>query len=107
MLLNTESDNECLVTSQKIYSVTISEKPMGADFPVTILWYKTNSLFDMVSKVSCISHSSYKKFSVEPKIDTTVKARDSSTDGSNLGPMGIAVCSITQGPHEFDHKFIV
>ena len=37
----------------------------------------------------------------------TVKVKISSADGSNLGPMGIVVCSLILGAHEFEHKFIV
>ena len=36
MLLNMESENEGLDSSQQIYSVTISEKPTAADFHVEI-----------------------------------------------------------------------
>ena len=44
--------------------------PMGADFPIEIQGYKTNSLFDAGGHVTCISHGCYRKFSIEPKIYT-------------------------------------
>ena len=53
LLLNPESDNEWLDSSQQIYTVTISVKPMGPDFPVETQGYITNSLFN--TGVLCFS----------------------------------------------------
>ena len=36
-----------------------------------------------------------------------VKAKASLADGSNLQPIGVFICSIRSGAHEFEHKFIV
>ena len=71
-LINTESDKEQLYSSQQIYSVTVSEKPTGSDFPVEIQGYKTNSLLDTGAQVSCICHGCYLKLSIKPKIHTKV-----------------------------------
>ena len=35
-----------------------------------------------------------------------VKAKVSSANGSNLGPIGVVICSLILGSHEFKIKFI-
>ena len=40
-------------------------------------------------------------------IDTNVKAKISSANGSNLGPIGVVICSIIFGACQLEHNFIV
>ena len=69
LLLNMENDNDGLDSLQQIYSVTISEKAIGADIPVEIQEYKTKSLFDTGTQVFCISHNCYKQFRIQQKLE--------------------------------------
>ena len=65
------------------------------------------SLFDTGPQVSCISYECYKEFTLKTKVNTEVRTRVSSADGSNLGPIGTFMCSVTYCAHEFEDKFIV
>ena len=52
-------ESECDPDSENehVYTVTISERPTIAYFPIEIDGYTVNSLFDTGASVSCISYS--------------------------------------------------
>ena len=85
----------------------MSKFPAAADYLIEIQGSKTKSLFDTGGHVSCISYDCYSKFILKTKIDMTVKAKGSSADGSNLGPIGVVLCTFPLGTCECEHMFIV
>ena len=58
-------------------------------------------------QVSCIPYDCYREFNLKTKIDKNVRATVHSANGSNLGPIGTATCSLLLGVHEIEHNFIV
>ena len=68
---------------------------------------KTNTFFGTGAQVSWISYDCYRELTLKTKINTKVKAKISSSDGSTLGPIGIDLCSVTLSTDELKHKFIV
>ena len=76
-------------------------------FQLKIQGYKTKSLFDTGDQVSCIFYSCYRQLSIESKIDTKVRLKAISADGSSLGPLKMTIYSVILGSYEFDHKFMV
>ena len=108
IMLNKKSDNEWINSPPEMYSIKISKFPTVADFPIEIQEkFNIKSLFNTGAQVSCISYDCYREFKLETKKDTNVRATASSADGSNIGPIGIATCSILLDTHDFEHKFIV
>ena len=63
-------------------------------------------LFDTGSQISGISYDSCKEFAPKTRINTKVKPIISLAVWSNLGPIGVVICSLILGTYEFEHKYI-
>ena len=102
LCLHTENDNELPDSPTQVCLVIISNLPTAADFPIEIQGCKTDNLFNTRAQISCIIYDCYKEFMSKTKIDINIKAKVSSEERSNLGPIGVVICSLILGANEFE-----
>ena len=69
--------------TKQIYTVTISERPTAANFPIEIQGYNTRSLLDTGASVLCISYDWYGNFVKKSEIEENIHAKGTSADVSD------------------------
>ena len=67
----------------------------------------TECLLDTGVQVPYSSYDCYKEFKLKTRINDSVEARVISAYRTNLGPVGVVICSLILGTCKFKHKFIL
>ena len=73
--------------TDEVMEVTISNMKYAANFPVTINWNKTISLFDKGATISCMSKSCFDKLQPQPKLVRRNTYRVNSANRNSLSPI--------------------
>ena len=60
----------------------------------------------MGAEVACISYDCHREFTSKARINMKIEVKVTSAYRSNLGPIGIIMCSLILGACEFEHRFI-
>ena len=94
-------------TTSHIYAVLSSGATMASKFPVSVGDCMTTCLLDTGANHSLMSYDCFKKAFHSKQLQEIQGIKVENALGINMGPIGICKETVTLGPKNFSHAFIV
>ena len=94
-------------TTSHINVVLSSDATMASEFPVSVGDCMTTCLLDTGASHSLMSYDCFKKAFHSKQLQEIQSIKAENASEINIGPIGICKETVTQGPKNFSHAFIV